>query len=475
MSDRLFYHIVISFVLGIGLYTINTKYLMGIFILLLYISYFIFYKKSIKNILQQIVLCALFLTSGFVYSFLLKPVEPFLTNNTATVLGTIISIPDDDIGKTSYVLKTKNFNVLLDENTYNVRNMGEHAQITFEVLPIQSDTNKNYKQYLFAKNITVKGKVINYQTIKQPNKFVASINNARKYINKTFNNFMSYPESGLASGLILGDKSWMDSGLYNDFIKSGTIHIVALSGYNISVLVKIVRDGLIYILPAIVVEYFLIIFIALFLFMTGFSVTGLRAGLMAVIIIITRNYGFLAQKDRLLVVAGVLLLLWRPYSLWYDLSYQLSIIATFSVLFLAPIIDIKLARKKLFKNVLKNNFLRDLFATTIAATLFTMPILMYSVKQVSLVSLFANIFIGPVVPITTGFNLALVASSAIAPLAYIIGGISSLLHSFILFVAHFFAQLPFAQVKIGMPVLLLVIIYTVFVWWIVREYKKLEI
>ncbi|MBP6912855.1 MAG: ComEC/Rec2 family competence protein, partial [Candidatus Pacebacteria bacterium] len=260
-----------------------------------------------------------------------------------------------------------------------------------------------------------------------------------------------------------------DSGLYNDFIKSGTIHIVALSGYNISVLVKIVRDGLIYILPAIVIEYFLIIFIALFLLMTGFSVTGLRAGLMAIIIIITRNYGLMAQKDRLLVLAGTLLLLWRPYSLWYDLSFQLSIIATFSVLFLAPVIELKYLYK------IKNAFLRDLFATTIAATIFTMPIIMYSVNQVSLVSLFANLIIGPIVPIATGFNLILIFTSFIPPLAYVVGGLSSVLHGFVLFVTHFFAQLPFAQVQMGIPAVLLVIIYTAFVWWVIREHKKLEI
>jgi competence protein ComEC len=478
MSDRLFYQIFISFILGIGFYTLkDTSYLLiGIFLLSFLIYIKIKFKLNLKNSTVHIALCLVLICTGYVYAYLREPVKPNFQTDSVTVTGKIISIPDDDFGKTSYTLRVKNdnynsinYDVLLNESTYAKHQMGEQAQIEFEVLPIESKTNKNYTEYLLSKNITVKGKVINYQTIKQPSKFLRVVNNTREYINKTFNNYMAYPESGLASGLILGNKSWMDNGLYNDFIKSGTIHIVALSGYNISVLVKIVRDGLIYILPAVIIEYFLIIFIALFLLMTGFSVTGLRAGLMASIIIITRNYGVMAQKDRLLVIAGTLLLLWRPYSLWYDLSFQLSIIATFSVLFLAPIIELKYLHK------IKNNFLRDLFATTIAATIFTMPIIMYSVKQVSLVSLFANLIIGPIVPIATGFNLGLIFISFITPLAYIVGGISSVLHGFILFVTHFFAQLPFAQIEIGMPVILLVIIYTVFVWWVIREYKRLDI
>jgi competence protein ComEC len=482
MSDRLFYQTFISFILGIGLYTLkNTNYLLisiFLFIFLIYIK--IKFKLSLKNSLVHIVLCLVLICTGFIYAYLREPAKPSFQNDSVVVSGKIIGIPDDDFGKTSYTLRVKNngnsmtsYDVLLAESTYAKRQMGETAQVEFEVLPLESNSknskNVNYIEYLLAKNITAKGKVIKYQKIKDPSKFLMGVNNTREYINKTFNNFMAYPESGLASGLILGNKSWMDNGLYNDFIKSGTIHIVALSGYNISVLVKIIRDGLIYFLPAIFIEYILIIFIALFLLMTGFSVTGLRAGLMAMIIIVTRSYGLMAQKDRLLVIAGTLLLLWRPYSLWYDLSFQLSIIATFSVLFLAPIVELKYLYK------IKNNFLRDLFATTIAATVFTMPIIMYSVNQVSLVSLFANLIIGPIVPIVTGLNLGLIFTSFITPLAYVVGGISSVLHGFVLFVTHFFATLPFAQIQIGMPAILLVIIYTAFVWWVIREYKKLEI
>lgn len=475
MSDRLFYQIFISFVLGVGFYTLkNTNYLLiSIFLLIFLIYVKIKFKLNFKNSLVHLILCLVLVCAGFVYAYLREPIKPNLKTDTVVVTGKIISIPDDDLGKTSYVFKAQNFNVLLSESTYIKHQMGETANIEFEVLPLESNSknskNENYVEYLLAKNITAKGKVINYQKIKEPGKFLNTINNTREYINKTFNNFMAYPESGLASGLILGNKSWMDNGLYNDFIKSGTIHIVALSGYNISVLVQIIREGLIYFLPAIFIEYILIIFIALFLLMTGFSVTGLRAGLMAIIVIITRNYGLMAQKDRLLVIAGTLLLLWRPYSLWYDLSFQLSIIATFSVLFLAPIVELKYLYK------IKNNFVRDLFATTIAATIFTMPIIMYSVNQVSLVSLFANLIIGPIVPIITGLNLGLIFISFITPLAYVIGGLASVLHSFILFVTHFFAQLPFAQIQIGMPVILLVVIYTLFTWWVIREYKKLEI
>lgn len=482
MSDRLFYQIFISFILGIGFYTLkNTNYLLisiFLFIFLIYIK--IKFKLNLKNSAIHIVLCLVLICMGFIYAYLREPTKPNFQTETAIVRGKIISIPDDDFGKTSYTLRVKNnsndpasFDVLLNESTYTKRQMGEWARVEFEVLPVESNSktsnNKNYTEYLLAKNITVKGKVINYEKTKDSNRFIRATNKTREYINQIFNNFMSYPESGLASGLILGNKAWMDNGLYNDFIKSGTIHIVALSGYNISVLVKLVRDGLIYILPAIIIEYFLIVFIALFLLMTGFSVTGLRAGLMAIIIIITRSYGLMAQKDRLLVIAGTLLLLWRPYSLWYDLSFQLSIIATFSVLFLAPIIELKYLYK------IKNNFLRDLFATTIAATIFTMPIIMHSVNQVSLVSLFANLIIGPIVPIATGLNLILIFISFIAPLAYVFGGIASVLHGFILFVTHFFAQLPFAQIQVGMPTMLLVIIYTVFVWWVIMQYKKLEI
>lgn|SRR5574343_421421 len=464
MSDKTFYNLFISFIVGVGFYTAQGASRMLLLFLVL-VFYFYLYNK--QKIFHQILFSVVIISLGFLYSYLREPIKPILNTDVVLIEGKIITIPEYSNGKYEYVLKSKNFNVLLNENTYANRDYGSRAKIAFEPVELNSKTNKNYEKYLLAQKITVKGRVVSFEKIKDPNLLYRTLNNIRSYIQNTFNKFMTYPESGLASGLIIGNKSWMDSGLYNDFIKSGTIHIVALSGYNISVLVSLLRDSLIYVLPIIAIEYLLIVFIVLFLIMTGLSTTGLRAGIMALVIILSRNYGLFAKKDRLLILAGTILVVWRPYSLWYDLSYQLSIIATFSVLFLAPIVEVKYFRK--FKN-----FWSDILATTVSATIFTAPMILYTVGSVSVVSFFANIIIGPLIPIATGFNIALILAGFIAPIGYVLGGLASFLHTIILFIAHFFAQLPFAQAEFQLPKIILVLIYTIFIWWVIKEYKKIH-
>lgn len=469
MDDKNFYTIFISFILGVGFYTANkASRLMLLFLLILFLIYFLKYKKVFKqNNFLYIILSLVFIATGFIYAYLRTPAKINLGNIAISVTGKIITIPDGQGNSIDYVLKTKNYNVLLNENTYQVREFGGRANVVFEPLPLTSKTNINYEKYLLAQNILAKGKVISFDVISKPSFLYRALNKTRNYIQKTFNQFMSYPESGLASGLILGNRSWMNSSLYNDFIRSGTIHIVALSGYNISVLISLVKSSLVYILPTIFIEYFLIIFIILFLLMTGFSVTGLRAGIMAISIILARSYGYLAQKDRLLVLASLILIAWRPWSLWFDLSFQLSVIATFSVLFLAPVLD------KKFK-IIKNNLLREIVTTTFAATVFTAPIILYTIGKTSIVSVFANILIGPIVPVATGLNIALILISFISPIAYLIGGVSSFVHKFILFISHIFGSLPFAQVQFALPKIILILIYIVFTWWVIEKYKKLN-
>lgn len=469
MNDKIFYTTFISIIAGIGLYTAQrASRMLFLFLILVFFLYFIYKKFFKESLYLHVVLVIVFCLIGFVYAYLRTPVKIVFENSIIQTTGKIITIPEKQNGLVEYVLKTKNYNILLNENTFENRELGQKVSVSFEPLELINKNNKNYEQYLLAQSILVKGNIISFKQIDPPSFLYRKLNSVRRYIQNTFDNFMSYPESGLASGLILGNRSWMNSGLYNDFIRSGTIHIVALSGYNISVLISLVKGSLIYILPAIFIEYFLIIFIILFLLMTGFSVTGVRAGIMAIAIILARSYGFLAQKDRLLVLAGFLLIIWRPYSLWYDLSFQLSVIATFSVLFLAPIFEFK------YFKFIKHNLLREIVATTTAATVFTAPIILYTIGKTSIVSLFANILIGPIVPIATGTNIALILTSFISPVAYLIGGLASFVHTAILFISNFFANLPFAQVEFSLPKIVLVIIYVIFTWWVVDRYKKLS-
>ncbi|MEK7105890.1 MAG: ComEC/Rec2 family competence protein, partial [Patescibacteria group bacterium] len=114
---------------------------------------------------------------------------------------------------------------------------------------------------------------------------------------------------------------------------------------------------------------------------------------------------------------------------------------------------------------------REVVATTIAATIAVLPILLHTTGILSIVSLPANILILPIIPLTmfasflvgmTGF----VATIVSIPFAYI----AHLLLLYILSVIHFFAQLPFASVTVkSFPLVLVIILYALILWWTLRR------
>jgi competence protein ComEC len=111
---------------------------------------------------------------------------------------------------------------------------------------------------------------------------------------------------------------------------------------------------------------------------------------------------------------------------------------------------------------------REVVATTIAATIAVLPILLYTTGILSIVSLPANILILPLIPLTMFFSFLVGVFGFIAPiLAIPFAYVAHLLLLYILSIIHFFAQLPFASVTIqSFPLLITIILYGFILWWV---------
>jgi len=330
----------------------------------------------------------------------------------------------------------------------------------------QSGKEFNYERYLANKDI--------YFIIKNAEVEIISRNNLSHIKSKLFdlkNAFMKNisrvivpPKSDLANGLILGSRGGFDNDMRNEFISTGTIHIVALSGYNIT----IVAEGIMKIFGQIFSQTLSIVFgiivILLFILMTGASSTAIRAGIMSFIMLFGRMTGRSYDAGRALVIAGLLMVTY-DIRVITDISFQLSFIATAGVLFITP----KVIGWVRFLPM-KFNF-RELVTTTIAATISVLPILLYSTGIFSLVSLPVNILILPFIPITMLFSFLVGVVGFISPtLSIPFGVISDVLLSYILEMIHFFASLPFASINIkSFPLIVTVVIYGFLVWWVFKK------
>jgi competence protein ComEC len=298
------------------------------------------------------------------------------------------------------------------------------------------------------------------------------IKTALFYVKEKFIEKMNFsikePESLLMGGLILGEKASFSQMLRQSFVNTGTIHIVALSGYNVT----IVAEWIIKLFSFLPKNFGIgmgILAIILFILMTGGSTTAIRAGIMAILALIARVIGRNYDVSRALILAGVFMVFFNPFILVYDISFQLSFLATIAVIFLAPKIE------KYFLWVTKKFGLRDIISVTCAAYIFVMPFILYKMGTISIVAFLANVLILPFVPLTMalGFLTGIFGLISLV-LAMPFGIISYLFLHYELFIIGLFSNLPFASFSIpNFPLILTILIYVYFIYKIFgRDIKK---
>ena len=146
------------------------------------------------------------------------------------------------------------------------------------------------------------------------------------------------PQVSLLGGLVVGAKQSLGEKLQEDFRKTGIIHIVVLSGYNVTIVAEAIMRFFSFLpfLFGISVGVIAIIFFAI---MTGGSATIIRASLMAILVLLARATGRTQTITRALFIAGFLMLIHNPKILVFDSSFQLSFTATIALIYLAPKIE----------------------------------------------------------------------------------------------------------------------------------------
>ena len=282
-----------------------------------------------------------------------------------------------------------------------------------------------------------------------------------KFLGK-MNSAISGTESLFMGGLILGEKASFSQALRQSFVNTGTIHIVALSGYNVTIVAEWIMKlfAKISFIPKNFGIGVGILAIILFIIMTGGSSTAIRAGIMATLALVARATGRNYDVARALILAAVSMIFLNPFILVYDVSFQLSMLATVAVIFLAPRIE------KYFLWVPDVFELRDIVSVTVAAYIFVFPFILYQMGNFSVVALPANALILPFIPFTmmlgflTGFA-GLIWYGFAVPLGFI----SYLFLQYELSVISFFSNLPFAAFSFpDFPLIFTILIYVYFIY-----------
>lgn len=317
-----------------------------------------------------------------------------------TMSGKVVSSVVSGEYTFSFNVKPDNQNFLILVRTYEDPKVffGDKIKLSGKLeKPKPFETNNSrefaYDAYLESQNILAIISGSKVSKIDRPKysikRFLFSFqNNFKNSINK----LLYGNESALANGILIGDKTGFDKKIKDDFVRTGTIHIVALSGYNITIVAESITSILRQIFSFNVSIFGGIIGIIFFVIMTGGSATAVRASIMSIIVLIAKYTGRTNIALRTLVIAGLVMILIEPKVI-FNISFQLSFLATFGVIVVAPKIT------KYISFVTTRFGIRELLATTLGATLMVLPLIIFSTGIVSVFSVPINIVIIPLIPL----------------------------------------------------------------------------
>jgi len=220
------------------------------------------------------------------------------------------------------------------------------------------------------------------------------------------------PYGSFMAGLLLGSRRGIPEGLMEKFNKIGVTHIIAISGYNISIVVVVI-SGIFGFLRRQYRVAVSVIFVVLFTLFVGASAAVVRAAIMGVISLMALYLGRDYFVFRSYFAAIFLMTFINPLMLVFDLGFQLSCLATLGVIVLPKYLE------NISERIPDTFYIKETFLMTISAQVFTLPILFWNFGRVSLIAPIANLVILPFIPFAMLFGaLGVVFGKSLGVLGY---------------------------------------------------------
>nr|WP_280921103.1 DNA internalization-related competence protein ComEC/Rec2 [Paenibacillus turicensis] len=226
-----------------------------------------------------------------------------------------------------------------------------------------------------------------------PLAFLAHVDLFRQHIGSIIDELFPDWQGGYMKGLLIGITDDLSDDKYKQFTNLGMTHILAISGTHVAINIGLVF-GLLRLLKVTRERAYSTVFwlLPIYVFMTGFSPSVLRAGLMTMLGIFLLKRGLFKDGLNTLSVVAFVMLIWQPYYL-FNISFQLSFAVTAGIIVFTPFIKpylLWLPAK-----------IRDGIAITIAAELISFPLTLYYFNQYSLLSMLANLALVPIISAIT--------------------------------------------------------------------------
>ncbi len=289
------------------------------------------------------------------------------------------------------------------------------------------------------------------------------------------------PEASLLAGILLGIDTGLPQDLQEAFKNTGTTHIIAISGFNITIIAGLFislfgrffgkRTG----------SLLAVLGIGAYTLLVGADAAVLRAALMGGIGLLGKSLGKRQDGIASLLFVSVIMAYINPMVLW-DIGFQLSFAATAGlILYADPLTKhfVQLASRITSAERAKKIAapIGEYFLFTLAAQFTTMPVMAYHFGRISLISFIANPFILPVQPAVMILGgIALIASLLFLPLGKFLAIFALPFTTYTIRTVEFFARMPRGVIVLGNTKLLLILlIYAAMLAWTFAGFRLKKI
>lgn len=315
--------------------------------------------------------------------------------------ATVLSI-NRDLDRTSVVVRDELYNkriqitvyqtlLLLPGDTVNIKGVVERPE------DFVTDTGRlfEYKKYLESKAIVAVMYKSDVTLVRIGSFSIERFATQTRYVLvEVFTRFVSFPTDGITAGMLLGYQGGIPKETEELFRTTGVLHVLVLSGYNITLLAGCIGAMLRGVPTRLrtVLIFFAIVFLVL---VSGAGVASIRAGVMGSIALLATLSLQQYNAFRAIFISFLVFFFWSPTTLFYDPGFHLSFLATLCMITVIPKVE------SVFFFIPKTKMLnvRELTMLAVLMPIFMLPYLMYFAGTVPLSAVPANILFGVATPV----------------------------------------------------------------------------
>jgi len=285
--------------------------------------------------------------------------------------------------------------------------------------PFSFSKGFNYRDYLKHQGVysivsVKKGRAFEIVNSGSGNRIKSFSFRAKHGMRNIITSNLSPLSAGVVNAIILGDRQSLSARLRDDLVKSGTVHIIAISGLNLWIVAYIIMTLLKITRIHIKLQYAItIVLLFIYCILTGSNIPVVRATIMALIFL----FGYLIGREsniyNFLALAALAILAFNPWQI-FEVSFQLSFLSIIAIVWLSP--KFSSLFPETFQKKTWARFVILTFSTSMAAWIGLLPIIAYYFKIISPITVIANMIIVPYMTLITAASFALICIGILAPI-----------------------------------------------------------